>query len=201
MPITIRTARRDDIGPIAELIVSSAPELYRYLYRDRVMDYVRHQFATGLGISGWPNVTVAVNEKNEVVGTGCFYDRSQNERLRGETPQVVASFFSEAEAAELGTRFKSIASYVQPPAEGEVYLANFGVAPQLRGQGVGSQMLREQIAQVRAAGYATFGLDVSIENPRAEGLYARMGLKVVRENASPLAHVGVPGSRKMELAL
>ena len=81
--ITIRPAQPDDSGPIAELMYSSGPDIYDYLFKTRkrsAIDFMRHEFRTGIGFCGYKNVTVAV-QNDVVVGTGCFYDRARYERL------------------------------------------------------------------------------------------------------------------------
>ena len=41
MDLEIRTARADDVGPIAELMYSSGSDLYDYLYRTDTLDFLR----------------------------------------------------------------------------------------------------------------------------------------------------------------
>ena len=56
MDLEIRTARADDVGPIAELMYSSGSDLYDYLYRTDTLDFLRHEFASGKGFAGYPQV-------------------------------------------------------------------------------------------------------------------------------------------------
>jgi len=198
--IEIRTARADDRGPIAELMFSSAVDLYSYLYQDRALDFLRYEFASGIGIAGYPNVTVAVLN-GDVVGVGCFYDLAQCQKFRQESFVNLQQFFDSTELPAVFERFKPLREYVQPPGEGELYLANFGVAPALRSRGIGAQMLQQKIAWARSNGYAVFGLDVSVRNPRGQALYTRLGLSVRREINFPLASADLPAARKMELVL
>ncbi len=198
--IAIRSARADDRGPIAELMFSSAVDLYSYLYEDRALDFLRYEFASGIGIAGYPNVTVAVLN-DDVVGVGCFYDLAQCQKFRQESFENLQRFFRSDELPAVFERFRPLREYVQPPGEGELYLANFGVAPSLRSQGIGAQMLQQKIAWAKANGYTVFGLDVSVRNPRGQALYSRMGLSIKREINFPLASADLPAARKMELLL
>jgi len=200
MDLEIRTARVDDRGPIAELMFSSSPEMYGYLFQHQALDFLRFQFAAGTGISGWPNVTVAVLD-GEVVGAGCFYDRDQSQKSGPLMYQNILSFFGESGSPAVLERLGAIRASLKPPREGEIYLSNFGVTPHLRSHGIGSRMLQHHIAAAKAAGYTVFGLGVSKANPRGEALYSQLGFKVTEESEFPVASAGVPGSRKMELAI
>lgn len=201
----IRPARPDDRGAIAALMYSAGPELYDFLYqtgRVAAPDFIAHEFASGRGFCGYRNVTVAVVE-GEVVATGCFYDGRQHGALMRGTVVNALRFFRLREVAPLLLRSGHVDSVLTHPADDELYLANFGVAPSRRGQGIGEAMLRQQLERARASGYRRFSLDVAVTNPRAEALYRRLGLKVVREKRFTGRRPGVtpPDARKMELVL
>jgi ribosomal protein S18 acetylase RimI-like enzyme len=84
-----------------------------------------------------------------------------------------------------------------------LYVANFGVAPELRGRGIGARLLHDQMQHARKDGKAKFALDVADNNPGAQRLYERLGLRVVRESDFEGTRNGVrlPRSRRMELLL
>jgi len=90
---------------------------------------------------------------------------------------------------------------MKPPRDGELYLANYGVDARLRSQGIGSLMIRHKLAEARTQGYRTFGLDVSVANPRGQALYERLGMKMVREKTFSNPKANVANARKMELSL
>ncbi|MES2919469.1 MAG: GNAT family N-acetyltransferase [Pseudomonadota bacterium] len=201
----IRPAHRDDRGAIAELMYSAGPELYDFLYRtDRVAAtaFIADEFASGRGFCGYRNLTVAVID-GEVVATGCFYDGRQYGALMRGTVLNALRYFRLREVLPLLLRSGHVDSVMTHPARDELYLANFGVAPSRRGQGIGEAMVRHQLAQARARGYRVFSLDVAVTNPRAEALYRRLGLHVVREKhfSGHRPGIRVPDARKMELAL
>lgn len=54
-----------------------------------------------------------------------------------------------------------------------------GVNPAFRGKGLGTRLLREAIQRLRAAGIATFSLEVKTENTQAIRAYERCGFKFV----------------------
>lgn len=201
----IRPARPDDQGDIAGLMYSAGPELYDFLYRtDRhaATDFIAHEFASGRGFSGWRNVTVAVQD-GVVVATGCFYDGRQQAALMRGTVQNALRFFALREVLPMLWRSRHVSSSMTTPRADELYLANFGVAPGLRGQGVGRALVDYQLATAKARGYRVFSLDVAVTNPRAQALYERLGLAVTRERHFTGRRPGItpPDTRKMERLL
>ncbi|HVL00527.1 MAG TPA: N-acetyltransferase [Dongiaceae bacterium] len=203
MEVDIRTARPDDLGPIAELMYSSGPEVYDFLYKTRkksAVDFIRYEFSLGSGFCGYHNVTVAV-QGNKVVGTGCFYDRAVYEKLMMDSGKNFFGFFGLLGALPVLWRSRHVGSTMKPPKEGELYLANFGVDPNLRSQGIGSRMIRHKIDEAKRQGYTIFGLDVAVTNPRGQALYTRLGLEVKKEKVFSGNDPNVPACRKMELAL
>lgn len=201
----IRLARPDDRGPIAELMYSSGPALYDFVYqtpKHASLDYIAMEFASGQGFCGWQNVTVAVQD-GEVIATGCFFDSKAYPDLVKGSLRNLFRFFGPLRALPALRRAGHISSVMKPPRPGELYLSNFGVSPALRGSGIGSAIITQQIAAARALGYQTFALDVADSNPRAEALYGRHGLKVVKQKTFSGQREGmvIPNARKMELAL
>jgi len=200
MDLEIRTARADDVGPIAELMYSSGSDLYDYLYRTDTLDFLRHEFASGKGFAGYPQVTVAI-QQGEVVGTGCFYDRKHYEHLLQGTIKNMTAYFGYLGVVPVMLRSRHLKSVMRAPKPGELYLSNFGVSPRCRSQGIGTRMIQHKLSQAREQGYELFGLDVSVANPRGQALYSRLGLKVVKEKSFSNPRAGVSSARKMELGL
>jgi len=83
----------------------------------------------------------------------------EGRRLRGRLTLLKASKYEEVRAA-LGASFEVSAFTVRPT-----------------GRGVGTAMLAVAEQLARAAGARCIGLAVSLENPRAEALYRRLGYR------------------------
>jgi ribosomal protein S18 acetylase RimI-like enzyme len=213
--IEIRPARPDDRGPIAELIYSSGTDIYDYLFKTEslfktnslfktrsftALDFIRHEFASGIGFAGYKNVTVAIKE-GIVVGTGCFYDRARYQKLVKGTGKNILDMYGWLGMVPVLMRARHSSSVMKIPKDGELYLANFGVDPTLRSHGIGSRMIQHKLAEARQLGYRTFGLDVSIANPRGQALYEKIGMKNTGEKAFSDPESGVANVRKMELSL
>lgn len=200
MDVEIREALPGDQGPIVELIYSSGPELYDFLYKKKAKKLLQFEFQSGYGFAGYKNVTVAILD-DKVVGTGCFFGQSEYNALVKGTVGNVSRYCGKICSIPVLMRSRHMGSVMHPPKQGELYLSNFGVDPQYRGMGIGSKMIQHKLAEAREQGYETFGLDVSAQNPRGQALYERLGLKVLKEKVFPLKKAGVPDSRKMELTL
>lgn len=200
MELEIRTARAADQGPIAALMYSSGPHVYDYLYGKRATDFLLHEFASGRGFAGHPFVTVAVLD-GKVVATGCFYDREIYREHTSGSVKNTLRHFGLLGGVPIMVRARHLSSVMRRPKPGELYLSNFGVAPELQGQGIGSKLIRHKLAEARSKGYRLFGLDVAATNPRAEALYARLGLTFKKQKRFSDPRAAMPDARKMELVL
>lgn len=196
----IRRARVDDKGPIAELIYSSGPEMYDYLFGPVALDRIYYEFLSGVGFTGYSNVTVAVLD-GEVVGTGCFFDRKQYMSFMLGTIKVTFSYFGLSKGLAALWRSFHAARIMPAPKAKEIYLCNFGVVDRLRGRGIGSEIIQHKLVEARKLGYTRFGLDVSSGNPQAEAFYTRLGMKATAEKRFSVENSGVKPLRKMEMLL
>ena len=203
--IEIRQARKNDAGNIAEFMYSSGPEIYDFVYsttNKTAVEFIQYEFNTGRGFCGFNNVTVAVKD-GLVVATGCFYDGKAYKKLLAGTLFNMFKFYGPFEIWKVLKRSGHVGEVMEEPKKDELYLSNFGVSPDMRGSGVGSLMLKNKIEFARSSSYAIFSLDVAETNPRAEALYIRHGLSVVKHKTfkGKRAGITVPNSRKMELLL
>lgn len=59
-------------------------------------------------------------------------------------------------------------------------IANFAVAPEYQGQGIGSALFQQALRTARALGLKKLGLEVRMSNQRALQWYLRRGFRIVR---------------------
>jgi ribosomal protein S18 acetylase RimI-like enzyme len=198
MNLEFRQARPDDHGPIAELVYSSGSDIYDHLHgsRARALEFIGYEFRSGRGFAGYPHLSVALLD-GQVVATGSFYDHASYPARSRETLMNVVAFHRLGALRTL-RRMVHAGQVMTRPTSGELYLSNFGVAADLRGRGIGTQFVEERLSRARTAGYSRFGLHVSLNNPRGQALYERLGLTVTGEVAFPDARAGIAPCRKME---
>lgn len=60
-------------------------------------------------------------------------------------------------------------------ADASAWIAQMGVAPSARGQGIGATLIAEAVQRLRSAGDTTITLNVNVDNPHAIALYSRCG--------------------------
>lgn len=203
--MNIRKACPTDQNEIAELIYSAGPELYDFIYltpNKNPLDFIRFEFASGRGFCGYQNVTV-VEDAGHVVATGCFFDGRRYPKLLKGTLANMFKFYGPISAWPALMRANHTKSVMHQPRLDELYLSNFGVAPPIRGTGIGTALINSQIEKAKAAGYQKFSLDVADTNPRAEQLYQRLGLDCVQQKqfTGRRSGMSVPNARKMEINL
>lgn len=201
----IRPATPADVHSIAELIYSAGPAHYDYMHataRSNSLDYIRHEFASGRGFVGHRNVTVAEKD-GQVIATGCFYNGRVFYRLMLGTVLNMFSYHGPLRVWGVLLRGHQVDRVMSQPGPREMYLSSFGVARTQRSTGVGSSMIRHKLDEARASGHRVFSLDVADDNPRAEALYTRLGLTIIRRNAffGHRRDIVVPNSKKMSLVL
>jgi len=62
----------------------------------------------------------------------------------------------------------------------EIELTYIGIAPEARGQGIGSALLRQFLAAAHREGYARVTLSVETDNPTAIRMYQKAGFDIAR---------------------
>lgn len=85
-------------------------------------------------------------------------------------------------------------------APGEMIVESLAVAPGFRGQGIGSLLLEEAVAQAKKQGFVRVRLYVALGNERALNFYQRQGFVVTRFQPLPFPWnrcVGLAGSYEL----
>ena len=184
--LQIRTARPTDVDAACALLLAAEPETYDFVYRDtdsEPEEFARYEFLSGRGLGGWRNVTVAEWE-GTVVGVGCLYAGAAGPALNTYGPLLRGSLLNMLLMYRLSVgrymkRAQHLNSIMRKPVGREAYLSSFLVSPQMRGQGLGSSMLRHWVTMARHHGCDTLWLDVSETNSRAQALYLDFGFEIV----------------------
>ena len=73
--------------------------------------------------------------------------------------------------------------------EGDYYVSNMAVYPELRRLGFGTKLFKVIEEEARAAGSQRIVLDVETDNTKAVKLYRRLGYNI--EKRSPIVETGV----------
>jgi ribosomal protein S18 acetylase RimI-like enzyme len=204
MIIEFRPARPEDIDQAIPLIYSSGPVEFDYLFTGpsaSAADFLRASFSAGAGLFGYKVYRAAVVDQC-VVGMGAFYNQENMPRLDRETCWRVLKFYGPIQGWRVLKRAGQFQTLMPPPEPATRFIAQLGVAEALRGQGICTALLKEEIERARTNRYLKCALDVAVTNPRAQKLYERLGFKVVGERAWPYPHLtNVPAMRRMELLL
>ncbi|MCG8672565.1 MAG: GNAT family N-acetyltransferase [Pseudomonadales bacterium] len=200
--LEIRFANKDDLGNIAELMYSSGADLYDYIYNTanrHALEYIQMEFLSNRGLCSHKLLTVAILD-GKVVGTGTFWDRDGYKAMSSGSTLNMIRFYGLRVLPRMLRAVDSM-KLMKPPKHDELYLANFGVDPALRGCGIGSKLLNHKIEQARADGYRMVSLDVSTKNPKAEALYQRLGFAVTDVKSMTGRDGNEYACKKMELFL
>lgn len=201
----IRNATIYDAECVPELMLSSGIALYDFIYRTKqyqALDYIRYEFKSGRGFCGYQNATVLVDNE-QVIGVGCFYDRSIYWRLFLGTVVNMLMFYGLVQVWWVFVRSDYVVRHIiKKPKQQELYLMNFAIQPFFQRQGFASQFLGVKIQEAKERGYQLFGLDVAADNFLAERLYCRHGLQCVAIKSFNWFNkrVTIAASKKMELA-
>jgi ribosomal protein S18 acetylase RimI-like enzyme len=205
MDIELRPARTEDADAAVPLMYSSGPAVTEYIFacdKGDMFACMKRGFERDAGELGYAVHTVAVVD-NAVVGIGAGFAGDAPLRFLALGALNILACRGVVQSAGMVRRALQIERMIRPPKRHEQCVAHLGVAPAFRGKGIGALIVRHLLDEGRRLGRRTAVLDVSVENPRAQALYERLGFAVTRECISTLRnrHATVPSHRRMELAL
>ena len=185
--ISIREARPEEAGRIADLIIMAMTEecCLHFCGPDHDIDDFRRVMTSLVARTdtqySYLNTLVAIEETAPVPGVsapGCIvgicvsYDGTLLHQLR--------QAFIDAAIKEWGMDHSAIPDETQA---GELYLDSLAVDPAYRGRGIASLLLRASIDKSRALGLPATGLLVDVGNPKAESLYNKVGFRYAGTNS------------------
>jgi ribosomal protein S18 acetylase RimI-like enzyme len=205
MDVQFRGATADDVDAAVPLIYSSGPAAFEFVFADRkrgmAQDFLRYAFPKGGGEFGYRDHVMAVVD-GKVVGSGMAFSTDTSFSYFIAAATAILGFYGFG-AIGVIRRGLAIERIIELPKRGEHYIGHIGVTPELRSHGIGAMLMNHLLEEGKALGREKAVLDVSVENPRAQALYERLGFRVTREMESNLGNEfgKVVNHRRMELTL
>ncbi|MFO8113077.1 MAG: GNAT family N-acetyltransferase [Desulfosalsimonadaceae bacterium] len=205
MNMTFRRARPEDDLQAADLIYSAGPAAIEYAFatrKHRAIDFIRWAFRDGSGVIGFRNHRAAIVD-GRVAGIGAFYSADEFERLSRMMVWQIIRFYGVFKSPGVLKRAARLEAITPRPGRDALFIQNLGVAAGMRGRGIGSRLLEDQIRAARSQKLRRCILDVAADNTRARKLYERLGFCMVARQNWPFQDdpVHVPDHIRMELIL
>lgn len=202
MEFKIRPARHEDAAEAVPLIYSSGPTAFDFVFKsgesEPACEFLNFVFRQESGEFGFGNHTV-VTHLEDVVGAGACFGAEHDFAFTLAAVRQMLAFYGLRNGLAALRRGLQIHRLYRLPPRGQSYIAHLGVAPSMQGRGIGRLLIERFLAVSREQSKTHCALDVSMENPRAQALYHRLGFRVTAEQP-PLLE-GVPGHRRMEISL
>ena len=196
----IRKAEKRDVYESVPLIYSAGIPLFDYIYQlDKVTaeKFIHNEFLSEYGYASY-RLHWVVEQNNKVIATIACYDKNDLFKMDVGTVKNILAMYK-FHSPRVLSRALHAASVVTKPSEFNLHIANFGVHPSYRSQGVGQFLLSHLKTIAQQQGCSILSLDVSSANPRGQSLYERIGFKVVEENRfKGIKNANVPNGRRME---
>lgn len=185
--ISIREARPEEAGRIADLIIMAMTEecCLHFCGPDHDIDDFRRVMTSLVARTdtqySYLNTLVAIEETAPVPGVsapGCIvgicvsYDGALLHQLR--------QAFIDAAIKEWGMDHSAIPEETQA---GELYLDSLAVDPAYRGRGIARLLLEASVEKSKRMNLPSTGLLVDVGNPRAEALYNKVGFRYAGTNS------------------
>lgn len=193
---------------IADLVWSTGPASYAYIFGDRAMfdRFVSRSWLTADSYFGHTEATVAVRDA-EVVGVEIGFDGARNYRAKANLARVSTALVADGTLTAAGVtgilERADKASYLNPfVPDSAYYVLAIAVTPSMWGGGVGARLLANATERGRRAACRELHLDVLSDNP-AVGFYEAHGLVTMAETVAPepcRTH-GVPMEMRMVMPL
>lgn len=199
--LELRHAWPKDAPTAARLLYATLGSMADYLFGTdnafQTQDILRHLFARDANRFSYHFATVAEGA-GRVCGLLIAYPARTMQRLRLTTARQILAVCGLWGLTRFIWRSLPLAR-MKEAEHGQYFVDAVAVLPEMRGQGIGTRLLRHAEAQAVALGLHACALTVEINNERACRLYMRLGYRVVEAIHIPtLAHrLGYGGLYRM----
>lgn len=202
MNILLKKSQPSEVSKAVPLIYSSGPDAFEYVFKNKQLgakDFLHHAFVRKGGEFSYDN-HYSLYWNGEMVGIGSIFDGKKAANfVQYEVLNILRCYgLKSFGVIRRGLKTEGI---IKPPNKKETVLAHLAIRPELRGKGLGRNLIHELIKKADVPSDHGIILDVSEENPRAKALYERLGFVVIEKNISSLKNQFsyVPNHFRMEL--
>ncbi len=205
MELHFRPAEPRDVDQAPSLIYSAGVEGFDYVFEQdgkTALDFLRYAFLEGSGFFGHKNHVVVIAD-GRVVGIGAFYSGREYDALGRGTGKQLLRFYGVRNCLPIMKRSFHAQRITPQPGKDMEYVADLGVAEDMRSKGIGAALLTRQMEAAQSKKRRIYALDVSENNPRAQELYESLGFYVTGKNRfrGSRESYHVPDTWRMELPL
>lgn len=171
---------------IAPLIYSSGPAAFDYVFLGQGLDFLAATSAS-TGNSFAHDAHWVMRESAGGPAQACIslYTREQHDARQNANVAAIVRWGRWRSPIML-VRGLRVEKLIPPPPHHSLHIAQLGVAPERRSQGLGAQLLAFAEAQARTQGLGQISLDVADSNPRARALYERLGFRLQHSYSSQI---------------
>ena len=204
-PAPSATENRNAADILTPMIYSAGTEINEYLFSrggKKATDFIHYCYTDGRGFFGY-KAHHTVQHDEQILGVGSLYSGVEFSALSKGMMAQTTHFFPLRTMPGLLRDLSQLGKWMLPVSRSTGYVANLGVTPAARGTGAGTALLKyfEQLSASQGKKY--FALDVAVNNPKAEALYARLGLELIEERnfEGRDRGIAVPGCRRRQLTI
>ncbi len=201
--LSFRPCVANDVSTAVPLIYSSGPGAFDYVFCSRhareAQDFLQQAFINGRSEFGFQQHLAAVLD-GEVVGVGALRTQPESAGFMLAALRDIGSFYAAAQIPGVIYRGLRTERVIRPPQANRGLIYQLGVKPQMRGRGIGEQLVQQLILRAQTLALTHVALDVADNNPRARALYLRLGFKprVIRHGGFQSAFGGIGSHEYME---
>ena len=202
MIIELKESNPSEVDIAVPLIYSSGPDAFEYVFKNKqvsAVDFLKHAFVREGGEFSFDN-HYSLYADGRMVGIGSVFNAKTANGF-GKADGLNILRFYKWKSPKVIKDGLAVERIIKIPVKNETAIAHLGILPELRGKGLGKQLIAGLMVRAEKDSYSRFILDVSEENPRAKVLYERLGFEVTKKHDSTLKNKFsyVPNHFRMEL--
>lgn len=178
-PIQLKPCTRADVKEAVPLIYASGPDAFEFVFKSEAhsaQEFLKFAFLKKGGEFSFEN-HYALWKQDEIVAIGAVFNHQMSKSFTIKDAKNIFNFYG-LSGLRVALNGLKVETLIKLPKKNEITIGHLGVKENLRGQGLGTQLIEMlmQVAEKKTAEY--FVLDVSEDNQKAKLLYEKMGFVV-----------------------
>lgn len=185
MNISIRDAVPGDAELAANLMYSTGPIYYDYLFQVRtkeqseVINFFKHCFVSEKGLLSYKHTRI-IEVNGKPAGLDRTFSSSEYKKAEQSMSSPVIQHYGILKSLKLIPRDRVVSKVIPKLKKNSLLIYMLAVSTDFRGMGLGSKLIEYRIKEAREKQLSLY-IDVAENNPNAHKLYNRMGFVTDRE--------------------